>query len=771
MLSLRSNYLDKRKFVLRLRMTKLRSVFTLLAILALTATAGVLISELKVNYDFEAYFPYDHPDTEFYKDFRETFETDNDFFIVGLVNNNGVFDPAFLSRVDSLAQDLSQAPYMTEVLSPTRLTTYQRDPFIGTLFERPLLRWDDSLSLAADSADIYSSPGMVGVFFSPDGKSVAINMKHQEHLSKAKSDELSSIVPQLVSRYKFDETHVIGRALGQKMYVELMIQELALFISLSLLLTIVFLYIAFRSGWGIVIPTLVVLISIIWTMGFIKIIGKDLDLMMTILPTIIFVVGMSDSVHVLTKYMQELRNGKEKKEAIRYAFKSIRLATFLTALTTSIGFMTLVFSNIQPISDFGIYTSVGVMLAYGLTYTMLPAILLLAEPKRLTAFAMGDDFWTAPLHRSFQWLLRRRKAVLLSGVVVMLLSLWGISTIKVDNLMLEDLRDSHPLKREFSFMENHFSGCRPFEMAVQIDASKNVFDLEVLQRLDSVEHFLSTEYGVGTLFSLNTLLKKANQIQNGGATEYYTLPEDQREINRLRKLLERDEMNKLTSLYVNEDQHLLRVNGKVADKGRMHYDSLNTKLEAIALRVGSGFFTTHVTGTAQLIDLNNELLVENMVWDLLLSVVCIGLVMGVVYKSWKMIILTILPNLIPLVVVAGIMGVAGIPIKVSTSIIFNIAFGIAVDDTIHFLARVRTLIGEGLSVNYAVKRTFLTTGKAMIVTTLILSGGFLTLIFSDFLGTFYIGLLISLTLFIALVAELLFSPLVVMYFYKTRKKQ
>lgn len=750
-------------------MTKLRSILTLLAIVALTVTAGVLISTLKVNYDFEAYFPKDHPDTEFYKGFRKTFETDNDFFIVGLVNQSGVFDPAFLSRVDSLTEELQHAPYMTDVLSPTRLITYQRDPFIGTVFERPMLRWDDSLSLSADSAEIFATPGMVGVFFSADGKSVAINMKHEQGLSKAKSDELSTLVPQIVSKYHFDETHVIGRALGQKMYVELMVQELALFISLSLLLTIVFLFIAFRSGWGIVIPTLVVLISIIWTMGFIKLIGKDLDLMMTILPTIIFVVGMSDSVHVLTKYMQELRNGKEKKEAIRYAFKSIRLATFLTALTTSIGFMTLVFSNIEPISDFGVYTSVGVMLAYGLTYTMLPAILLLAEPKRLTAFAMGDDFWTKPLHSSFRWLLRRRKAVLVSGVLVMLLSLWGISCIKVDNLMLEDLRDSHPLKREFSFMENKFSGCRPFEMAVNVDPSKDVFDLELLRRLDSVEHFLSTEYGVGTLFSLNTIIKKAHQIQNGGSLEYYTLPEEQREVNRLRKFLERDEMSKLSTLYVNENSHLLRVNGKVADKGRMHYDSLNTKLENYAAAVGSGFFTTHVTGTAQLIDLNNELLVENMVWDLLLSVVCIGLVMGVVYKSWRMIILTILPNLVPLVIVAGIMGATGIPIKVSTSIIFNIAFGIAVDDTIHFLARVRTLLGEGLSVNYAVKRTFLTTGKAMIVTTLILSGGFLTLIFSDFLGTFYIGLLISLTLFIALVAELLFSPLVVMYFYRLKK--
>jgi hypothetical protein len=157
-----------------------------------------------------------------------------------------------------------------------------------------------------------------------------------------------------------------------------------------------------------------------------------------------------------------------------------------------------------------------------------------------------------------------------------------------------------------------------------------------------------------------------------------------------------------------------------------------------------------------------------MVWDLLLSIAVIGLIMGAVYQSPKMILLTIIPNLIPLVIVGGIMGFAGIPLKVTTSIVFNIAFGIAVDDTIHFLARTRTLLLEGMSPIYAVKRTFLTTGKAMVVTTLILSGGFLTLILSDFMGTFYIGLLISLTLFIALVAELLISPLVIIFFYKKK---
>jgi predicted RND superfamily exporter protein len=227
-------------------------------------------------------------------------------------------------------------------------------------------------------------------------------------------------------------------------------------------------------------------------------------------------------------------------------------------------------------------------------------------------------------------------------------------------------------------------------------------------------------------------------------------------------------MKEITRLTYNDSTNMLRIAGKVGDVGRVHFEQENEKLHAFMQQHCQDLMNYELTGTAHLIDVNNKSLVENTVWDLLISVLVIGIIMGIVYKSWRMVPLTIIPNLFPLLLVAGIMGLTGIPLKVSTSIIFNIAFGIAVDDTIHFLARVKSFLNEGLSVQYAVKRTFLTTGKAMIVTTLILSAGFTTLIFSQFLGTYYIGLLVSLTLFIALFAELIYSPLIILYFFRKR---
>lgn len=751
-------------------MNRRRAILILCTIVLLSIASAIKVSELKFDYDFEAFFPHQHPETEFFNEFRKKFETDNDFFIVVVENSNGIFEEDFLVKVDTLTERLKRIENMREVAGPTQLKEFVRDPLLGTLFTRPLLRWQEPENYLIDSAAIFKSNQWVGSFFSEDGKSVAINMKHTQRLGKRACDELSKSIEQEVNRLEFDGKHIMGRALGQRVYVEMMIKELAMFIAIALLLTIIFLYIAFRSGWGIVIPTLVVLMAILWTLGFMKLIGKDIDIMITILPTIIFVVGMSDSVHVLTKYLQELRNGKDKIEAIGYAFRSIRLATFLTALTTSVGFLTLALSDIKPVADFGIYTSIGVMLAYGLTFTMLPAILFLAKPKRMIQFSTSDDFWSKRLHFAFRKILYYRKAVFIGALLVIVIGVIGIRFLVVDNMMLEDLRDDHFLKQEFRYMEEHYSGVRPFELAIMPKDSLSVFNKDVLYAVEHIEAWLIDNYHVGNNASVVMLMKNMNKVLNGGQEAFFTIPESQEEIDRLVSILKRGQIKKTTALLVNEDQHVLRISGKVADIGRIHYEQLNRQLDSFIQANGYHQLLNYkVTGTAHLIDLNNQSLVENMVLDLLLSVLVVGLIMAFIYKSWKMFFLTIVPNIIPLVLVAGIMGYVGIPIKISTSIVFNIAFGIAVDDTVHFLARIRTFLKEGYTLPYAVKRTFLTTGKAMIITTLILCGGFMTLVLSNFLGTFYVGFLITLTLIIGVITELLFAPLVVLFFFKLKK--
>ncbi|MDP4826562.1 MAG: MMPL family transporter, partial [Flavobacteriales bacterium] len=458
------------------------SKIALLVLFIITAISGFLASRLGFDYDFENFFPQNDPETEFFRSFRYHFESDNDYIIVAIDNEAGAFNSAFLTKVDSMSRVFDALENVDTVVSPTRMTQPLRDPFAGNLFQKPLLRIDNTSDLKSDSAMIWEEGRLIGIFFSEDGKSVGLQINHQQYLSKENCDKLASDVMNSLSAADFDGSHAIGRSIGQEYYVSLMQRELILFMSISIVLIIIFLFIAFRSAWGIWVPISVVLLSAIWILGFMKLTGKEIDLMLIILPTIIFVVGMSDVVHLLTKYFDELRQGKSKIEAIKTSFKEIGLATFLTSLTTAVGFLTLLTSSIQPIVDFGLYTAVGVFIAFALAFTLLPSVLVLSKAPNIRERA---TFWQRILRKTFSYVLKKRVPIVVISVLTTALSIAGLMQLEVNNYLLEDLREGDFLKKEFRYFENKFSGGRPFEMAVLLKENESIWDIDVLRQLDT----------------------------------------------------------------------------------------------------------------------------------------------------------------------------------------------------------------------------------------------------------------------------------------------
>lgn len=742
---------------------KLRNIskIVLLALFILTAISAFLASRLGFDYDFENFFPQNDPETEFFRSFRYHFESDNDFIIVAIDNEGGVFNSHFLQRVDSMAGVLGKLENVDTVITPTRMVQPIRDPFAGNLFQKPLLRIESTSDLKSDSAMIWKEGRLIGVFFSTDGKSVGLQVNHKQYLSKANCDQLSKEVTNCLNQANFDGSHAIGRSIGQDYYVSLMQRELILFMSISIVLIIVFLFIAFRSAWGIWVPISVVLLSAIWILGFMKLTGKEIDLMLIILPTIIFVVGMSDVVHLLTKYFDELRQGKTKIEAIKTSFKEIGLATFLTSLTTAVGFLTLLTSSIQPIVDFGLYTSIGVFIAFILAFTLLPSVLVLSKAPNIRERA---TFWPQLLHRTFSVIVRRKKSILILSSLVAIFSLIGLMQLEVNNYLLEDLKESDPLKKEFRYFETKFSGGRPFEMAILLKGDANIWDIEVLKQLEIIEDHLINEYKVGSMVSPLQILKLANKTMNGDS--HFELPTSQKEIDRLTRLIRRMDKDSMLQLFVDEEMHMARIQGKVGDLGAREFENKNLVLHSLHQELSDSKFDIRVTGTATLIDLNNAYLAKDMTIGLVIAFFVVALIMGLMFKSLKMVVICLIPNILPLLMIAGIMGALGIDLKVSTSIIFTIAFGIAVDDTIHFMSKLKLELAKGKSLIYALKRTYISTGKAIIITSIILSGGFFTLVFSSFLGTFYVGLLISLTLLFAVIADLTLLPILILLFFR-----
>ncbi len=746
------------------------------AIIAIIAVSGFMVyqvSQIGFDYDFERFFPEGDPETEYFMQHREKYSSENDFVLFSLENEEGIFDRAFLEEARRFQDSLLTLPHVTDVQSILTLNEPVKEPLFGTFYERPYMRWEEPEFYAIDSARIYSSPELVNSFVTADGKALAMILNHAPYLSKVKCDELSFAVNRMDINFDFDGYYKSGRSIGQGYFVARMQKELTMFVSASLILIILFLIIAFRSTWGVVVPLIVVFMSIIWLVGLMRITGKDIDLLLTILPTLLFVVGMSDVVHILSKYFDELRKGNDKIAAIRTSMKEVGLATFLTSLTTSIGFLTLVTSSIIPIREFGMYSAAGVVIAYILAFTLLPATMVLSKAPSIVHPKAGQDFWTKHLHRLYSWIIRQRRNIGWATLVLAILCGIGISRIEVNNYLLEDLKKDNPFRMQFDYFEEAYAGVRPFEMAFTLkDSSASVLDPEVLRQLDKLDDYLRNDYGAGFLISPLNFVKTINKASHNGNTDYYTLPESDRELKKIAKNLVRAKQMQGMDQFLSEDLKECRVTGKMGDWGKIEIEKRNAGLAAFwASEIDSELVDYHLTGTATLIDLNNEYLSTTMVWGLVFAFFIIALIVGVMYRDLKMVIIALIPNMLPLMMIAGIMGFTGIDLKVSTSIIFTIAFGIAVDDTIHFVSRLRLELAKGRSRQYALKRSFIGTGKAIIITSLILIAGFLTLIMSTFKGTFYTGSLLSLTLLFAVVVDLFLLPVLFWFFYGKEEKK
>ncbi|NNC83643.1 MAG: MMPL family transporter [Flavobacteriales bacterium] len=746
--------------------------WTLLGVILLSVFMGFRVSQLGFDYDFERFFPQNDPETDFFLAHRDKYSSENDFVLFSLENDGDIFEEEFLQEAKRFQDSLETLVHVESVQSLLNLEEIVQEPLFGSYYSRPYLRWDAPKHYQTDSVRIMESPNLINSFITEDGQAMAIMLEHTELLSKEKCDELAVAVDRILPHFSFDRLYKSGRAIGQGYFVERLQFELKLFVSASILLISLFLIIAFRSAWGVVVPLVVVLLSIIWLLGVMNLVGKDIDLLLTILPTILFVVGMSDVVHILSKYFDELRKGKSKIRSIKVSVKEVGLATFLTSITTAIGFTTLVGSSIIPIREFGLLSAAGVILAYILAFTILPATMVLTKVPPLREKRRGQDFWSRHLHRFYLWIIKHRRGIAWSSLALLVVCFIGMNRIQVNNFLLEDLKKDNPFRIEFDYFEKAYAGVRPFEMAVFVeDSNKSVLDGDVLHAMDRLDTYLREDYGAGFLISPLNFVKELNKADHNAKTEYYRLPSSDREIQKITRNLERSKRMGVMRQFLDEDLDEFRVAGKMGDWGKIEIDERNEALAEFWREEMPSYMDYKLTGTATLIDLNNEYLSTTMVWGLFVAFLIVALIVGIMYRSLKMVLIALIPNMLPLLMIAAIMGFTGIDLKVSTSIIFTIAFGIAVDDTIHFVSRMRLELAKGRSRQYALKRSFIGTGKAIIITSLILVAGFLTLIISTFKGTFYTGLLLSLTLFFAVLVDLLLLPVLFWMFYPKEKVQ
>lgn len=740
--------------------------FTLIIILAFSAVFGYAIKDLKFNYVFESFFPTNDPDLAYYQKFQALFENDNDYLLIGLVHHPSIFDSTFLNKVNTLSATLTNIPHVSNVSAITDI----KKPLISPAgyFEIPFLHVNSPERYKSDSILIHKNDWLTASFVANNATATAIFVEHLKLNSKEEAEQLLKEVRAAIDNQDFKEVHLAGKVHAQNVFIDKMQHELMVFLSVSILLVVIFLLIAFRSWWGVLIPLSVVVLATVWILGLMALMQKPIDFLMVLLPTIMFVVGMSDVVHFITKYIEQLRIGETKKAAVIITLKEVGLATFLTSLTTAVGFATLLTASILPIREFGIYTAIGVFIAYIVTFTMLPALFILMPRPRIATKHVYKSIWSHFLSRSFSRISRNSSLILITAVVLILLSLYGISKITINTYLIDDLPKDDPLKEDFTFFDQHFGGTRPFELTVTvINDSLNVFDKKVLQEIETVHEYLKKDFKAGNISSPVTAIKVLNQAVNGGSPNHFRFPETAESWRRVEKHVNKAMHRAATAKITAKDHSIGRISMRIGDIGSaLSLERTKDLKEFIQHNTDTSLVKFTVTGTSNLIDKNNVYLANNMFKGLGIAFFIVAIIVGLLFRSLRMILITLIPNLIPLLLVAAIMGFFGITLKLSTSIVFTIAFGIAVDDTLHLISKFKIELNKGKSLLYALKRTYLSTGKAIVITTGILSGGFLILILSSFGGTFYTGLLVSLTLIFALLIDLTLLPVMIMLFYR-----
>ncbi len=712
--------------------------------------------KLGFNYEIARFFPDKDEDASFMAAFTQRIERDDTFLLVGIQHSRSIYDSTFLRKLNDLTKKSRLLPHILSASSVTNFREPVKTP-LGLSYKKTI-HIDEPERYSFDSISIQQDDRLYKSLVSEDHRAAVIVLRTREALSQTEAVELNDSLIKLVKSYSFKNVHIAGVANTQSIFVEKIKKEMLLYISLSILITAIILFILHRTFWGIIIPLSAVLASLLIFLAYLYLSGQSLDIMSSMYPLLIMIFGMSDLIHLQSKYIDELENGSSRFDAMLITFKETGKALFLTSFTTAIGFLSLITSSIPAIREFGINASVGVTIAYIIVVSFASSLLLQFDMEKLQRNVHQKQNWTR--YNLFFYRIGKNKSrmVWTGTAILVVLSILGISRISTNTYLLSDIPLNSTVRQDFIFFENNFSGVRTFEIAIIPQKSNSIFNSDVLAEAQKLEEYLKDSIGLGSIQSPGVVIKSINKTWNGGMNSEYGIPESNDLIEDFGNLILK---NKAISQFGITDSlgELGRITGRIRDSGSDSLSLLMSKTKNwIEQNIDKEIVQFQFTGSGLMVDKNNEHLRESLIQSLLFAFIVIGIMFSILFKDWKMLLVSVIPNIIPLLIAGAVLGYSDIELKAVTSIIFTISFGIAVDDTIHFLVRYKMQRQKGESVDSALKQTFLITGKAITLTTIVLVFGFISLIFSDFTGTYYVGIIVCITLVSGLFADLLLIP-------------
>lgn len=747
---------------------RFRVIILVVSLMLTIAACYVIAVDFSVAQNLKDDLPPDDPQIITFEKFLAEFG-DAELLVVGIGANDAFSHDAlsYLKRITDLCKEVENVQEVLSLTNAMEITGAD-----GVLNVVPFLPEDriptDPVVLTGLAKKALGNRFWVNNIVSAGGDASSVNMK----LSILEDDATYRFqVVDAVQKIIDDnppppgiQVHFTGVSVFGRDSIKAMKSDMKNYIWLMPVMILFILFLVFRTFRGVLIPQVVVLFSVCYTLALMFLIGKSITMISTMLPVLIGVISISDVIHILARYYEEGQTITDRKELVRSTIIHMMPPCFLTSTTTAAGFASLMVSDLTQVRDFGMFSAIGLILAFFIAMSICPIILsFLPVPKKKVRNIYAEGFFNKILKGVTNYTWRDRTVIPIFALLIFAYAIFGISHLKVETQLSKFLPQHAPSVTGLQWLQDKMAGVSSLEMTLEGDA--DVFkEPWALAEVEKLEDYLESLPEVDKVFSLVDFIKIFNKVLHDDDPVFERIPETRQAVAQYLLLLEMTGDDDLLESFINGNYSHTRISARIMSMGSHgHLDLIQHVQDFVDLTMDKRL-KFEATGMVVLYATITNALVKGQLYSLIVAFIIITGMMIVYLKSVKIGLLSMIPNAFPIAVTLGMMGLMGITLNVATVMIACIALGIAVDDTIHYLSRYGEEIKKGCTQKIAMERTMMGAGRGMIFTSVVITGGFFILIFSSFLTNRAFGILTAITMITAVFADMLLLPVMVKIF-------
>ncbi len=740
----------------------LRYRFSIIGLLFLFIIGSLyLITQIQADFSLEALILTNDEERAFFEEFKDRFE-ESDRDIIVLLQGENFFHKEGVKLIRQLTEALEGVDGLEKVA-----TVFNAPLILGTEEGIQVDSLEDMIADDSSNLEELRAKALGNRFFrrflvSEDGNTLALLARlDQDIITEKQKRPVVRAVTDLTNEIIGDKfsTHFSGMPVIQEEYTSQGLHEMWVFFLLCAVILCFFLFLTFRNGIGLYIPPLTVLISVVFLLGLMSLFRQELNILSNVIPSLLLVYGISDSIHLINRYYEELDRGLGKRDALLVVIRRMGLACFMTSFTTTVGFLSLYTASIEIIKTFGLFSGIGILIAYLVTIIVVPILLSLRPvPRRKWNEHKGDDVIDSMM--IFIGLLNEKypKILISLGVILFTLSTLFCFQVNIETYILQELTEDNPLVQANHILEEDMMGILPYQIQIAAGGENMSLKPDFLAQVDQLQAFVASQPWILKTLSIVDILKEMHQVMNGNDPAFYRIPETRELVAQYLLLYGMAGGQEDLDVLLTPDGSYVRLSAQGVDMGTSNYFELKNRTEKKAASLFEPPVSCHVTGRSLLATRAMNNIIRDMLVSFFFAFAIIFVVVSLLYRSLRAGLIIMIPNVIPLVVTMGFMGFFGITLRLSTVVIFAVCLGMAVDDTIHYLTRFREeLIRTGDYV-ISMHNTLCTSGRAITLTTVIMVSGFLVFMSSGFKATQDFGLLSSVALTSSLLGSLFFLP-------------